>query len=138
MAPLRDRSLRWRGVGLLVLVTIETLVGNELALAGSPYPWSWLAVHIVVGLLLIGFAGHTARMAFRRPRTVARVSATLAALGSLGAFVSGLLFLFAGQSNGALYGMEGLAGLVFLAAVLLIVFGSVAPPPTPAATPKPA
>jgi hypothetical protein len=138
MAPLRDRSLRWRGVGLLVLVTIETLVGNELALAGSPYPWGWLAVHIVVGLLLIGLAGHTARMAFRRPSTGARVSATLAALGSLGAFVSGLLFLFAGQTKAALYGMEGLAGVVFLAALLLIVFGSGALPPAPAATPKPA
>lgn len=118
-----------------MLVVVEIFIGNELALAGSPYPDSWLAAHIVVGLLLLAVAGHAARISMRLPKTSARVAAVVTVLAVLGAFASGLAFLFAGETNAALYGMEGLAGVALLGSLLLLVVGSVTVRPPPTAQP---
>lgn len=133
----RDRRLRVRAIPILVLVFAEILVGNELALAGSPYPVGWLAAHVVLALLLIGFTGHALRIAVRLPSTPARVAAGLTFLSALGATIAGTVFLVAGQANSALYAMEGLAGIAILADLLLLVWGSVAVPSGPSASAAP-
>ncbi len=132
-APVRDQSLRVRGAVILVLVVVEIFIGNELAVAGSPYPDGWLAAHVVVGLLLLGVAGHAARISMRLPKASVRVAAVVTVLAVLGAFASGLAFLFAGETNAALYGMEGFAVVALLGSLLLLVLGGVTVrPPTTA------
>jgi hypothetical protein len=119
--------VRLRGIGLLVLVVGELLVGNELALAGSPYPIGYLAAHIVLAILLVGLSAHATLLAFRRSGSVAKAAGLLALLGTAGAGVAGVDFLYGGQGNPALDAMEALGGLALLAAILLIAFGSVRP-----------
>jgi hypothetical protein len=133
-APSRSR-LRWLGVGLLVLVLAEILVGNQLAVVGSPYPVGYLALHVILALLLVGLAVHAVRRALREGRGAAQASAALALVSVVGAGISGAVFLYAGQNNGALYGMEGLGGLAFLAAINLLVFGGARPAPAPMTPP---
>jgi hypothetical protein len=52
-----------------------------------------------------------------------RASAGIAALAALGATIAGTIFLLDGQGTGALYAMEGLAGLGILASIVMIVVG---------------
>jgi len=118
-------SLRVRGLVILIVVLAEILIGNELAVIGPPYPWSWIGIHIAVGLLLVAITGHAFGLSVRRTRkATAQVSSGVTFLSSLGAVAAGFVFLFGGQSNGALYGMEGLGGLALLGGLLMIVFGS--------------
>jgi hypothetical protein len=124
---LPQNALRVRAAVLLVLVILELLVGNQLALAGSPYPVPYLAGHVVLAILLVGLAAHSTILARRRAGAVAQVSGLLALLGSAGAGIAGTIFLWGGQANGALWGMEGLGVIALLGAILLLVFGSLRP-----------
>ncbi len=121
--PIRP-SLRAQGVVILVLLVVEVLLGSELARIGPPYPWSWLGAHIGLGILLFLVAGNAFGISLRHAQGFVRVAGGLTCLATLGAVLSGFAFLFGGQSNAALYGMEGLAVVALLGSVLLIVFGS--------------
>lgn len=123
LPPLRAPSLRIRGVALLVGAVVEIFVGNELALAGSPYPILWLGAHVLLAFVVIAFAGHAAGVAVRAYGGVAQLIALLALLSAIGAGLAGALFLVGGESNTALEAMEGLAGLVVLLAIVLIAVG---------------
>ena len=78
----------------------------------------------------------TLSTAVRAPLTAERRHlAGITFIAALGATISGTVFLLGGQSNGALYGMEGLGGLALLGALLMIIFGSVKVGSTPPAPP---
>ena len=126
-------NLRLRGVVILVLVLVEILLGNQLAVAGSPYPIAYLVVHILVAVLVCGFAGHIVLLAWKRTQTPIRVAAAITFLSAVGATLGGTWFLVGGMSNPALYTMEALGGLAFLGAILVIVLGGPAPAPKPVA-----
>ena len=128
LSPTRDSTLRVRAVPTLVLLLAETLVGNELAVVGSPYPLGYLAAHVVLSLLLVGFTAHIFLRSLRLPSAAARVAGGVTFLSTLGATISGSVFLWGGGSQFAVDGMEGLAGLAILGAILLLVFGSVVTP----------
>jgi hypothetical protein len=116
-------SLRVRGVVLFVLLIAEILLGNQLATVGSPYPLGYLGAHIGLGLIVMAFSGHLLVAAARWGGAAAKGAALLACLGSIGAVVSGFVFLLGNQSSAALLGMEVLGGLALLGALLVIVFG---------------
>lgn len=124
----RGPSLRVRSVVLFVLLIVEVLLGNQLATVGSPYPISYLAAHVVLGLLLIGFSGHLLMSAVRAGRAAATSVAALTCLATVGAVISGFVFLLGNQSSIALLGMEALGGLALIGSILLIVFGGARPP----------
>jgi len=119
----RGPSVRIRGVALFVLLIVEILLGNQLAVVGSPYPVGYLAAHIGLGLVLIGFSGYSLWVAARIGRGSATASAALTCLTTVGAVISGFVFLFGNQSNGALLGMEAFGGVALLGAILMVVFG---------------
>ncbi len=82
-----------------------------------------LASHIGLALVTLGIAGYSTSFVGRHYRPGPRASAGLAALAALGATISGAVFLLGGQSNGALYAMEGLAAVGILAAIGMILAG---------------
>jgi hypothetical protein len=116
---------------------VEILVGNQLAEVGSPYPVGYLAAHVVLSVVLIAFTGHALMFAFRRPRTALRVSAAVTFVTTLGATLSGTVFLLAGQSPSALTGMEALGVIALLGSILLIVWGGGSPEATPSGSAPP-
>ena len=116
-------SLRLRGVALFVLLIAEVLLGTELANVGSPYPLGLLIAHVGLGLVLMGFSGHTLRLALQGSRAAVKGSAVLTALGATGAVISGFVFLFGDQAPVAELSMEGLGALALLGSLLLILVG---------------
>ena len=76
----RDSSLRYHAVPFLVLVLAEILVGNQLALAGSPYPVGYLAAHIGLSVLLIALGAYLAT--WPRPKPAPDVHAASVATES--------------------------------------------------------
>ncbi len=135
VAPLgRDTSIRIRAVAIFVLLLAELLLGNQLAVVGTPYPVGYLATHIVLSILLIGLAAHVVVRSTRLPSGPAKAVAWLTFVSTLGATIGGTVFLVAGGSSIALYAMEGLGALAVLGAVLLIVWGSVRIPSQPTTT----
>jgi hypothetical protein len=120
--PTTNRSLRYWGVLVLVLFFLTSAVGGSLALEGS-YLVVTLASHIGLALVTMGLAGYATRVVGRDYTVGARASAGVASLAALGATIAGTVFLVEGQSNSALYAMEGLALLGLLAAVLMIILG---------------
>jgi len=116
-------SLRIRGIGVFVGFIVVSLLGNSLALESGGYGLGYLAGHIVVALLLVAFTGHSAVLASRSYRGLSQAVSTLTLVAAIGATIAGTVFLLGGQSNGALYGMEGLAVLGLLGAILMIVWG---------------
>jgi hypothetical protein len=119
----RGLSLRVRGIALLIGILAESVVGAELAMVVGPYPDWLLAAHIVISLLLVIFSGVALAIAWPLPSSALRISAVITFISVIGATIAGSDFLWGGQSNAALMGMEGFAGLAFLGALLLIVFG---------------
>ena len=117
-------SLRMRAVGMLVVLLALATVGGTLALEGSSYVLGYLALHIVLAILLVGFSAHVFMATLRLSNTPARASAGLALLSALGATVGGSIFLFVGGNPIALDAMEGLTGVALLGIVLLILFGA--------------
>ena len=120
-----DQTLRIRAVVILGLLLAEILVGNQLALLGSPYPWGWLAAHIGLSIVLVAFTAHAFVISVRLPSWPARVASGVTFLSSVGATIDGILFLYGGASRSSLYGMEGLSAVAFLGCILLIFVGSV-------------
>jgi 4-amino-4-deoxy-L-arabinose transferase-like glycosyltransferase len=115
-------SLRWWGILLLVMFLLTSAVGTSLALESSYLPLT-LASHIGLALVTLGIAGYAASMVGPLYQRLPRVLCGLAALSALGATLSGATFLLAGQSNGALYGMEGFAVLGILSSILVAIVG---------------
>ncbi len=116
------RSVRLWGVLVLVLFLLTVAVGGSLALESSYLPIT-LASHIGLALVTLGAAVYGAAVLARPYRTAAKASIGLAALSALGATIAGTLFLLAGQSDVALYAMEGWAALGIVGSILAILFG---------------
>jgi hypothetical protein len=127
------RSLRVWGVVVLVLFLLTSAVGGSLALESSYLP-ATLASHIGLALITLGIAGYATSFVGRAYRAVPRASAGIAALSALGATIAGTIFLLGGESNSALYAMEGFAGLGILAAIVMIVVGGASGKRVPAGT----
>ncbi len=115
-------SLRVWGVLLLVMFLLTSAVGGSLALESS-YLLVTLASHIGLAVVTLGLAGYGGAILGRRYKPLPRAFVGLAALSALVATIAGTIFYLGGQSNMALYAMEGFAGLGILASLLLIVFG---------------
>ena len=128
----RNTALRMRAVPMLVLLVVEGVLGGQLAIVGSPYPIGYLAAHIVLAVLLVGFTGHAFQLALRLPKGSLKVAAAVTFLTTLGATVAGTVFLLGGGATSAFDAMEGLFGVALVGAILLLVLGSVVtPPPSP-------
>lgn len=117
------RTLRAWGVLLLVMFLLTIAVGGSLAAESSYLPIT-LASHIGLAIATLGLAvfGSAVIAPSYSPRARAAVGA--AGLGALGATLAGTIFLLDGQSNPALYAMEGFAIVGVLGSVLTIVFGA--------------
>jgi hypothetical protein len=126
-------SLRYLGVLVLVMFLLTSAVGGSLGLEGS-YLLVTLASHIGLALVTLGIAAYATSFVGRYYRTLPRASAGIAAIAALGATVAGAAFLVGGQSNGALYAMEGLALIGILAAIVMIVVGGPSGKLAPAGT----
>ena len=133
--PAKDRRLRRWAIPILILLLAEILVGNQLAVVGSPYPTSYLAAHIAVAALLVVVTGVALAISVRLPSWPARLLATVTFLGALGATAGGTLFLYAGGAQSDLDIMEGLGVIALLTDILLIVWGAVT---LPSSTARPA
>ena len=124
----RDSRLRYLAIPFLAVVFAEILVGNQLALAGGPYPVGYLAAHVALSILLIAFGAYLVIIAHGLHRALPSILSWLAFVSVVIATISGTVFLVGGGAQGALYGMEGFGGLALLVSILLIVWGSVPVP----------
>lgn len=122
MVGTTGRSLRFWGVLVLVMFLLTSAVGGSLALESSFLPVT-LASHIGLALITLGVASYATSFVGRSYRALPRAFAGLAALAALGATIAGTACLLDGQSNSALYAMEGFAGFGILVAILMIVVG---------------
>jgi hypothetical protein len=116
------RTLRMWGVLVFVFFLLTSSVGGSLALESS-YLLVTLASHIGLALVTLGIAGYAASTVGPSYKPLPRTAARLGALSALVAVIAGTVFLLGGQSNAALYAMEGFAGLGLLAGLLMIAFG---------------
>jgi len=129
---MRGASFRVRASVALGFFLLEGAIGGSLASEAS-YNVAALAAHIALALLLVGFSGYTAAIATRPYPLAARLAAALTFVAALGATLSGTAFLLGGQSNSALYAMEGFFVVGVVALVFLIVLGADPKPSTPPA-----
>ena len=135
VAPLgRDTSIRIRAVAIFVLLLAELLLGNQLAVVGTPYPVGYLATHIVLSILLIGLAAHVVVRSTRSAERAGQGSRLAHVRFHAGRHDWGNGLSRRRGSSIALYAMEGLGALAVLGAVLLIVWGSVRIPSQPTTT----
>jgi|SRR5580698_9144322 hypothetical protein len=123
-APGRDSRLRYHAVPFLVLVLAEILVGNQLALSGSPYPVGYLAAHVGLSIVLIALGAYLVAIAYRLHRSLAWVLSGLCFVSVVVATLSGTDFLLGSGAQSSLYAMEGFGGLALLGSLLLIILGS--------------
>jgi len=126
-----NASLRIRAVGMLVLLLLVAVLGGELA-GESSYTWPYLAAHIVLAVLLIGFSAHVFMAAIRGAKAPAKVGAGVAFVSAVGATISGTVFLLGGSNPIALDGMEGLAIVAVVGILLILIWGSRVAPSDPA------
>jgi len=117
-----NRSLRFWGVLLLVMFFLTSAVGGSLALESSYLPVT-LASHIGLALVTLAIGGYAASTVSRAYKPLPRASCGLAAISALIATTAGAVFLLYGQSNWALYTMEGFGGIGIVTSLLLIAFG---------------
>ncbi len=115
-------SLRTLGVLVLLLFLLTSAVGGSLALESS-YLALTLASHIGLALVTLAIAGYATSRVGRHYRTLPRAFSGLAAFSALGATIAGTVFLLGGRPDAALYGMEGLAILGIVSALVMIVAG---------------
>jgi predicted permease len=101
---------------------LTSVVGGSLALESS-YLALTLASHIGLALVTLAIAGYAASRVGRYYRTLPRAFTGLAAFSALGATIAGTVFLLGGKTNAALYGMEGLAILGIVSALVMVVAG---------------
>jgi len=127
----RNRRLQILAIPILAFILAEIFIGNSLAGESGPYSTGVLVAHVGIAIFLELVSGFTVGVSFRMPRRGARGVALLTHLSLLGATISGALFLWAGGSNDALYGMEGLAAVAFLGAIFLLFAGAVPVPAAP-------
>lgn len=126
--------LRILAIPVLALWIVEVVLGNTLALDGSPYPSDLLIGHVLVAILAVLLTGFAVGVAFRSGQRRGLYAAGVTHGSTLAATISGLVFLFAGQNQYALDGMEGFAGVMLLGIILMALFGR-APSPTPVSAP---
>jgi hypothetical protein len=122
MAVASGPSLRRWGVLIFVMFLLTSAVGGSLALESTYLPIT-LASHIGLAIVTLGLAGYATSFVGRLYRAVPRALAGVSALAALGATIAGAAFLLGGQTNAALYAMEGLGVLGILASLVLIVVG---------------
>lgn len=101
---------------------LTSAVGGSLALESS-YLVVTLASHIGLALLTVGLAGYVSGVVSRPYKSRARASARLAGISAGFAAIAGVVFLWLGSSDLALYAMEGFAILGIVASLLMIAFG---------------
>ena len=101
---------------------LTSAVGGSLGLESSYLPVT-LASHIGLALVTLGVTGYAASAVGRRYRGPARTSSGLAGFAALGGTLAGTVYLVAGQTNYALYAMEGFAVLGIVAAIVMLVVG---------------
>lgn len=132
----RNRILRILAVPILVLLLIDSLLGDSLMYSprGQPFPLGALALHVGVALLLVGVTGLALGLSLRLPGWRPRAAAAFTHGSTVGATIAGVVFLFGGENPTALALMEGLAAIAFLGAIALAVWGSVALPDSSAST----
>ena len=128
---LRKRSniLRIFAIPILVLLALEILSGSLLAderVASIPYDFGLLSLHALAKILLIAISAIAFIISLRLSGLRNRVATGLALLSTIGATIAGLVYQYAGKSPTADGIMGGLSGLVLIAAILLLVWGSVA------------
>lgn len=123
--PARTTSLRYWGILLLVMFLLTSAVGGSLALESSYLPIT-LASHIGLALVTLGLGVYANAVVARPYRVLPHAYVGLGALSALGATISGAVFLLGGQSNPALYAMEGFAVAGIVGSVLTVVFGGTA------------
>ena len=123
--PARNSTLRWLALPILAVWGVEIYLGNSLALESGPYATNVLTAHEGVGLLLIVFSAAALAWAvrLRNPRGI--VAAVFCFLPSVGAEISGAVFIWGGQDPTPLHLMEGLAVVVLIGILLLLAWGSV-------------
>ncbi len=127
--------LRILAIPVLALWIAEVVLGNTLAIDGSPYPTDLLAAHVIVAVLAVLLTGFAVGVALRSGQRRGLYAAGVTHGSTLAATVSGLLFLFAGQNQYALDGMEGFAGAMLLGIILMALFGRAPLNSAPSAAP---
>ena len=115
-------SLRRWGILVIVMFVLTSAVGGSLA-AESSYLLVTLASHIGLALVTLGVSAFGAAFVARPYQSSSKAGAGLAALAALGGVIAGTIFLTDGQSNAALYAMEGFAGLGVLGGILMVILG---------------
>lgn len=130
--PPKSNTLRILGGLMLAVVIAESLLGSAL-MSQKPFAAVALAAHILGALITIGVAAWAFRVAFHLPGWRPRASAALASIGSVGATVAGATFLLGGETRAALDWMGDFDGVLIVAAILLLIWGSVSLPTVAAA-----
>jgi hypothetical protein len=125
----KSRILRILSIPILVLLAMEIASGSLLAdqrVAGIPYDFGFLVFHALAKILLLAVTVLAVIISGRLPSLGNRVAAAVAFGSTLGATIAGLAYQYAGKSPIADGVMGGLSGLVLIAAILLLIWGSVA------------
>ncbi len=125
----KSKILRVLSIPILVFLAMEIASGSLLAdqrVAGIPYDFGFLVFHALAKILLLAVTVLAVIISFRLPSSRNRAAATVAFGSTLGATIAGLIYQYAGKSPIADGGMAGLSGLVLIAAILLLIWGSVA------------
>ncbi|HZY91844.1 MAG TPA: hypothetical protein VFG07_03595 [Thermoplasmata archaeon] len=130
MSPSHPREtlsrILWPFLGLL---SLEFVLGMTLNLFG-PLPSGTglqllvaapvLAAHVLIGVLILGIASRALWLAYRTQDPRLEAAGAASWVFGLVAFVSGMAFVFGGQSAGASYAMAtGFLGQLIAVAVLL-------------------
>ncbi len=125
----KSKILRILSIPILVLLAMEIASGSLLAdqrVAGISYDFGFLVFHALAKILLLAVTVLALGISFRLPSLRNRIAAALAFGSTLGATIAGLAYQYAGKSPIADGVMGGLSGLVLIAAILLLIWGSVA------------
>ncbi len=125
----KSKILRILSIPILIFLVIEIASGSLLAdqrVAGIPYDFGFLALHALAKILLLSVTVLVVIISFRRQSLRNRAAAVLAFGSTLGATIAGLVYQYAGKSPVADGVMGSLSGLVLLAAILLLIWGSAA------------
>jgi hypothetical protein len=120
----------WPALGLL---TLEFVLGMALNLYTTVPTGPTLGIfesspvldfHLVAGILLVGIMARAFGLSFRDPGTTVRVAGSVGLASTIIAFLSGLAFVFGGQSALASLTMSlGFVG-AFMAAAVFVAFGT--------------
>jgi hypothetical protein len=118
-----DRRLRIFAIPILIATVVEGILGSAL-FSESLTVWNALP-HIILALVMVEMTAHAFVISLRLRGLRHKVAAALAMVSTLGATISGAIFLFAGESPAALESMEVTTGLLVVGTLLLLLWGSV-------------